>query len=1076
MKKLLFLVLLSISINVVFAQLKYTAVQNGNWSNPATWGGNGPGTEINLRNVEIPVGITVTLDVDVQINSALLGFDVDGTLVGNNNSLSVRMGKIQGGGDLFLDSLVFGTSGEINMDDTAAIQCKYFVNNNNILNFDAGSLTIDSSMCLKAGIVRIRNNAVIDISNAFLNISGGKIRNLTSNSITDKLNVRFIGSADSLVNELSFGKAVFNNIEIELDSANQLITLGENITIDGDFTVLKGILDMAGNNIDINSNFVLDSAKIKGDSLSGLYFSGTGIVDTLAFHAGFELLDSLIFDRNTNLILGTDLDVLNALQLDSCQFEFNGNKLKIAGDYIMTAAQFIGDTFADLEFTGYGIIDTLKFDEAKNKLKSLALNFADSTKQIILGSDIQIKNTLFMTSGEFVLDSNSITISGSVQSDKGLFVGNAEAEIVIDGIGAVGIIKFKEGFEQLEHLYMNRADSALYDSIIPQGLIHLTNNLTLDTLTLINGGINFFNEDTTSSTKSLFELIFTVNRGARIENGFIGAADPTPVIEYNKDIHLGYNNFNVVVNIERQIYFKKGYIGSPNFSVGYMGGGNKNALKELITLNLNANLTTTAEALFGGPIALNLLGNHSIDTLYFSSVYDTIMSLAYQADSLMNLGSDIVVFDSLAVINADIALNGSRLTILGDMMLDSAYFIGDTLAGLIVNTIEQIDTIYFKDNYAIISDFYVELDTANSQVVLGSDLEVNNMLFLVEGTLALTDGTLLISGGFESENGLISGNAQASIYFATEASVDTLTFVEGLEVLKSLTIDINGEILILGSSLTIDSTLTLENALLKINNYDLIIDSLASIKGYNLSNYIVAIDSGRIVQFLNDTTVDLVFPVGSLNGFSPITISQIQDSLFGKYAVNVSEIVLAHGDSGAIISDSLPMVGVTWFVESDLDSIYVNLSAEWIPDLEQNGFDNSQCYISHYNDTVWDMVEVLAAEYTDSTYVIFRDSILSFSPFAVFSQEITTVYDKNNLNKIIAYPNPVINQFTISGLNPELNKFLQIYNTAGQVVSSIKIEDTIVNISVDKLNSGLYYIVITDKNNQKTETISFIKK
>ena len=39
----------------------FVAAQDGPWSDPDTWQGiGGPGAEINLRSVEIPIGITVS--------------------------------------------------------------------------------------------------------------------------------------------------------------------------------------------------------------------------------------------------------------------------------------------------------------------------------------------------------------------------------------------------------------------------------------------------------------------------------------------------------------------------------------------------------------------------------------------------------------------------------------------------------------------------------------------------------------------------------------------------------------------------------------------------------------------------------------------------------------------------------------------------------------------------------------------------------------------------------------------------------------------------------------------------------
>src|ERR1700757_1329680 len=93
----------------------YTATQSGNWSSALTWGGAGsPGNTIGtLDNVVIPTGITVSLDMDVTVNSLVSYISVAGSLTSTSNSLTVSQGALQGTGTMNLYYVEIGTLGSM---------------------------------------------------------------------------------------------------------------------------------------------------------------------------------------------------------------------------------------------------------------------------------------------------------------------------------------------------------------------------------------------------------------------------------------------------------------------------------------------------------------------------------------------------------------------------------------------------------------------------------------------------------------------------------------------------------------------------------------------------------------------------------------------------------------------------------------------------------------------------------------------------------------------------------------------------------------------------------------------------
>lgn len=116
---------------------------------------------------------------------------------------------------------------------------------------------------------------------------------------------------------------------------------------------------------------------------------------------------------------------------------------------------------------------------------------ANSTGVKALGNVI-ISGLLTFSSGDWNINNYITNIKGTISGTGGAFMGSSTSDLVLDSTGAVGSVKFKSGYEQLQNLTMNRTNTG-----------SATIGTKLDvykTLNLLNGSL------TTSST--------TNNRGA----------------------------------------------------------------------------------------------------------------------------------------------------------------------------------------------------------------------------------------------------------------------------------------------------------------------------------------------------------------------------------------------------------------------------------------------------------------------------------------------------------------------------------------------------------------------------------
>src|SRR6185437_1709673 len=209
----------------------YTATQSGNWSSALTWGGAGsPGSTVGtVDNVIIPVGMAVTMDMDVAVTSLASYITVTGTLTSTTNSLTITQGALQGTGAMNMFYVEIGTLGSmtfsgtmitgrfVNSGATIAVTGTVIINDSLILN--SGSVT-----CNTGSLLRMNNNSNIKVTTGTLSTSGGV---LIATSIYDLI---YVGSSKTTGVETSIS-AGLNNMWVNLTDSNQILTMGSDITV-----------------------------------------------------------------------------------------------------------------------------------------------------------------------------------------------------------------------------------------------------------------------------------------------------------------------------------------------------------------------------------------------------------------------------------------------------------------------------------------------------------------------------------------------------------------------------------------------------------------------------------------------------------------------------------------------------------------------------------------------------------------------------------------------------------------------------------------------------------------------------
>jgi hypothetical protein len=261
--------------------------------------------------------------------------------------------------------------------------------------------------------------------------------------------------------------------------------------------------------------------------------------------------------------------------------------------------------------------------------------------------------------------------------------------------------------------------------------------------------------------------------------------------------------------------------------------------------------------------------------------------------------------------------------------------------------------------------------------ILNQSVSNNNGTFSLAGDLKLTGNfTNNATGGdvFSANTGTITFNGSTT----QEVNGSAATNFGDMVLANSVEFnDISQQAL---------NSINLSGGKLLVGDVDFEIASTATITGYSATNYIVADGVGKLVRTINDGET-VFFPVGSATRYAPVTISQAAGADDGDFKVRVVDNVLVLASSGNQLEVTKKYVNKTWFIESTASTLNLNIELSWTAADHMNGFDPTQCYISHFSssNSTWDFSNQWGAPASQNSgvYSITRSGVTSLSPFTV---------------------------------------------------------------------------------------------
>lgn len=549
-------------------------------------------------------------------------------------------------------------------------------------------------------------------------------------------------------------------------------------------------------------------------------------------------------------------------------------------------------------------------------------------------------------------------------------------------------------------------------------------------------------------------------------------ATAPPTILNNGDIVIIPQNFVATTN--QPLIFNAGSSlilgGELRTLVGQPGGS--------LTLNTSSTFTGTGminmdsvyieqkvPAVFTGTIQARVL---DIQELTVNNTLDILVEdRFYVHDSALIMTAGTIWLDT----NATIVRENGMLMLSGSASFTNAAAYNVEYRGKSATTGLEAKSLFIKD-------FTIDMD-AGERVTMDDSLYINGVMTLENGELMLGNKRLVFttSADFSPQGtGTITSTPQSQLAITTDNSVSApIRFTTGTARLSTLEIKIiksNARVSIY-EDIEIYDELMLTSGRLNIYDYNLTMIAGSKITGGSAASY-VQTDNGGTLQMNVMDNMPTIFPVGTPRNYAPAEVTTKNLSVNNIF-VGAKDNVNDFGTYGNTISDTQPVVNATWFVESEISSgIQMDLKFMWTADMEVNGFDRNNLYVSHYTNGMWDMQSTSAAGTQGNMYTASRTGVTSLSPFAVFDANTAVSVDNvvENNTELNVYPNPATSEVNITYTGSD-NAQVSIYSASGQLVKTASVSGT-AKVDISDLMSGVYYIRMNGENNAAIQ--KFVKQ
>jgi hypothetical protein len=520
-------------------------------------------------------------------------------------------------------------------------------------------------------------------------------------------------------------------------------------------------------------------------------------------------------------------------------------------------------------------------------------------------------------------------------------------------------------------------------------------------------------------------------------------------------------------------------------------------------LNLNSNTLTIGGDLI--VISGSALVSTSTGSLSFTGTGSPTSAVAFSTGStiknftLNRTGNAVVKLSSPVTVTGQIQLQGGTFSLeSGSNLTMSAGSIvvvngGAMVAnsGLFTGT-AAYDVQYMGGTTATgpeltgsgLNNLTIALALNSSIVTLGQNASTAGTTTLTSGKFDLHGHNLTMTGLFtQTPKACFIGNvaSELAVNLATVLH-DTLRFDVSNQNLSKLIINPpTAGTIYLASPVTIVSELNLGNGKLDIGNSDLTLLSSASVTGSTDTKYVVTSGAGRLQMNVSSTSAYTLFPIGTSANYSPAQLEQVPGGINGDFMIRAMPGVYTNGTTGFNTANAYSSVNRTWLVTAVAgNTVNVNMKLGWVAAAEVNSFNRAASYISRYASNMWDTYPVSGANAgANNTYEITRTGITSISPATPFAvgdmNSALGITESAVVTEISLYPNPATDAVSIEVPATGSTVVYEVYDITGKSVASLTSVSSLNRMDISSFPKGVYFIKITNTENQKAITKRFVK-
>lgn len=400
----------------------FTAVVSGNWTNPATWGGVGPGSTVTAQDIIIPAGITVDMDTDVSFNGIANTFTVNGTLISTGNrDLLISSGAFAGNGSatmrrLTLNSALttYSATGPLNVhvlsNQGATIPASSNIDVLDSLDLASGSILLNSGCSMNMAM-----NSSVCVDNGTMVLAGGVFNTAFAYSIF------YVGSTKTMGVEAN--SVNVQNVMVNLSSNTEDLIVNSDMIINGDLNMVSGHIVLNGNRLVLRGQY---------DGGSGAQFETTngemviegiigGMNRDLDFSAG-STLTKLTIDRNaTSCRLTGNLIVTDSVFMrDGTLRLMSGSTFTMGagsvvyvedGSFMVTGGTFDGALSYDVVYSGASHVAGVELSGAG--LNNLTFDLFSGGNVVTLSTNCTVNGAFDLQRGRLDLDVFSLELAGT---------------------------------------------------------------------------------------------------------------------------------------------------------------------------------------------------------------------------------------------------------------------------------------------------------------------------------------------------------------------------------------------------------------------------------------------------------------------------------------------------------------------------------------------------------------------------------------------------------------------------------------------------------------------------------------